>query len=914
MESKLPYYSEAGTYHGKSSQFDPRLAGRAIKSSKFTNKIANHGFWRDTSIAAATREQKRHDVVLKRKHGTMEKLSAQFELETKRVEKLQKQLAESQNEMALIAMEKYTATFLQSVARGWLGRIRWYRLNKLRVLVRWISFRLYFRKRQAAWKIIRKCLASYIGKRRLGAIMMYVAAVKRVQRQYRMRYRTKLAVVRVKTLLFWNDVKHLAVARAKLKISKYERAKAAMKTVMHGFIRRQRQRRYNARCYIAVCIVLMGMCYVWTRLGNPQGYNRIFYSLFFYPADQLKRITGEDVNTHKKVGSGVIVEEGDEEEEAEAEAEAEAVKRPILSIEQLEQKIQLIKTLKTSQDTMAFIRKRAEVIKAKRAPLKSPSRISLLQRSQSTGSAASATGAGKAIGRVSLFRRANSQLDTVSLLKNEFNTMDHRKTIVPTPYALRDTFRIRSIYDAVIFLKDLAVRASLNPELVGDSLELGVGAAEDERSPTSRRGMGRSRAMSIKPFADHPLPETPAPSLRATAGVRSGRRPSNGGKGPAAPAPKERKASGSGSKELGITPGRRKGSGAGLTAAGGAVINTNVVTAAPHASSNASKPAPRRRGSVMTPGSLAMAGGTIPKPPPIVTSTPLPPVTKAMDTVPPETPVVATEPIAGPAVGTVTKAEKALIELATEPLPAEPGPEPVVAAKEMVQVSTPEPERVAEDVKTIETMTLSPVQSAAALQSEVTPIHTTNVDKCEEAATQAVQEISVGSDHVVPPTEKKQEVVVTYMACPEESESSSESESESSNTGLKFSSGPLVVAGASSIRRISAADSNPKASRASSTSSLLDNAATDAESLAGDSSVLHGLDVLGAEGSVVLGGGDDDYADEEYEAYDEDFETFEDDDNEEQIKPSSQLAPTRPPDPKPSSASARRRGSGSTNQ
>lgn len=248
MESKLPYYSEAGTFHGKNSLFDPRLGGRALKSSQFTTKISNHGLWRDTSITAATREKKQHEVVLKRKHGAMDKLSAQFERETKRVEKLQRQLAESQNEMAFIAMTKYTSTYLQSVVRGWLGRIRWYRVHKLRLLRQWLTFRIYFRKRQKAWRKIRKCIFHYIGKKRLIAIRMYLTAVRRVQLQYRMRYRQKMAVVRVKSLLFWNDAKHLAIARAKLKLSKFERAKAAMRTVMHGFIRRQRQRRYDYFC------------------------------------------------------------------------------------------------------------------------------------------------------------------------------------------------------------------------------------------------------------------------------------------------------------------------------------------------------------------------------------------------------------------------------------------------------------------------------------------------------------------------------------------------------------------------------------------------------------------------------------------------------------------------------------------
>ena len=154
---------------------------------------------------------------------------------------------------------------------------------------------------------------------------------------------------------------------------------------------------------------------------------------------------------------------------------------------------------------------------------------------------------------------------------------------IPTPYILRGTFRIRSVYDAVTFLHDMIARAAETPELVADTLELQGTLAEENAPhvPTSPWKMNRVRAMSIKPFAGLPEEFTKLPSTRPALGgaasvgggrrssrvvPASGRRPSVGGPKSVAQTP-----------VTAAVPGRsvsRKQSVIG----GGKVLNSEVVT------------------------------------------------------------------------------------------------------------------------------------------------------------------------------------------------------------------------------------------------------------------------------------------------------------------------------------------------
>lgn len=353
MEFKLPYYADVPKM--RTSQLDPRLMGRASKSSKFTNTITQHGFWRDTSISAATREKKRHEVVLKRKHNKMDQLSSQFERESRKIEQLQKQLASNQREMACIAMEKYTAAYIQSIVRGWMGRVYWKQVHAARLLKQWLKFRMYFIERKYAWKnVIRRAINCFLAKKRMHSVSLYIAAVKSIQRFYHRRYLVKVSVVRVRTMILWNDVKHLAISRATHVISEEARSQLVLNRFMHGFVRRQRLR----------------------RLGNPQGYNRIFYSLFHCQKDQLKRmleedsaalsaatetgdttnseyeVQGSDIQTHESLSSGDVVV-------------LSRRKLGDLSSAELEQRLELAKGIRTSNHMQQYIRDKASAIRVK---------------------------------------------------------------------------------------------------------------------------------------------------------------------------------------------------------------------------------------------------------------------------------------------------------------------------------------------------------------------------------------------------------------------------------------------------------------------------------------------------------------------------------------------------------------------
>lgn len=580
-----------------------------------------------------------------------------------------------------------------------------------------------------------------------------------------------------------------------------------------------------------------------------------------------------------------------EEEEEGAEDKAVESKHTPINLEQLEQKIQLVTTLKSSKETMSFIRQRAEKIRAKRSPTKAAGRMSTIQKAHSSPSPVGASGGGgggagggtSTKAASSLLRRANSQLDTVSLLKNEFNTKAHRNTIVPTPYALRGTFRIRSIYDAVILLQDLAVRASLNPELVGSSLELNVGTAEDERSPVARKGVTKTRTMSIKPFADYPLPETPVPSVRAVAGVKSTRRPSATGSNSSGPV-RERKVSGSGNKGLGIptpqgsAPGRRKQSVFGPRAGTGNVINTNVVSSTPPVNAiapkpsgtknplSASSPAPRRRGSVIT--AVSTMGALIPKPPPIITSVES---SSSVSTSLSEndTTVAATLQIApsntqcetsvGESGGLQERADDQCLSQPSAVVADESGLAELVArdlssesSELCVQIRVPNQEIEIVEITSSAMPNVEAVKvvSADILAEPVVPLTAASETPCED---------SKGENDHIPIQHTRQQILVTTTSCPEDTDSSSSSDSEGETCShierQKMSSqnergeeemksvaddeivsgAPVVVSGAASIRQLSIT-SKLNGSRASSTYLPVDAVATDAKTaLVGES-------------------------------------------------------------------------------
>jgi hypothetical protein len=203
---------------------EQKFLNGAKKKSQFTERIITHGIWCDNSLDNATRIKKKSEVQEKRRVSQTNRVDKAFEAESRRVKKLQQQLASRQKTMAILAIEKYSCICIQTRYRIWRAKCVLHRLKTQRFIKAWILFKFYLRRRRRAAKIITKKLHSAYCFRIFKQVLRIAQAARRVQFMQRQRARKAQAQRAVATKrAATNRVRYavnFAFSRAKIKIER----------------------------------------------------------------------------------------------------------------------------------------------------------------------------------------------------------------------------------------------------------------------------------------------------------------------------------------------------------------------------------------------------------------------------------------------------------------------------------------------------------------------------------------------------------------------------------------------------------------------------------------------------------------------------------------------------------------------
>lgn len=147
--------------------------------------------------------------------------------------------------MAYIAMEKYSATYIQSVYRGYAARKLRQRIWATRFLCDWFSFRIHLRKRHVAIMKIQSMLAIKLILIRRRIIARKHAAAATIQRLLRPHFlRRKHTRDMIRAAFVSRIVAHsmlFGVARAKVQCSVLERAKWKLYHFLEDKLLRQKR-------------------------------------------------------------------------------------------------------------------------------------------------------------------------------------------------------------------------------------------------------------------------------------------------------------------------------------------------------------------------------------------------------------------------------------------------------------------------------------------------------------------------------------------------------------------------------------------------------------------------------------------------------------------------------------------------
>mmetsp|Transcript_2988 Transcript_2988/g.4532 ORF Transcript_2988/g.4532 Transcript_2988/m.4532 type:complete len:724 (-) Transcript_2988:165-2336(-) len=500
MTSKLnrigPFNNSVLIGHGQ----DPMevMYGKKTRlDQSFTKTIARHGFYHDTSLDAATRSKKRHMVNLQRKKSTMDRLSANFEAEARKVALLQRKLAKYQHDMAFTAQQKFAVLYLQSIFRGCLARRLLLRLFYGRFLREFLSFRYRYRMMLCAATVLIRATRAFLATRRYQRFVYHSRNARTIQKAYRKRYRRMRAVVRMGCIKLCRDVICMGIAKAKQQLCVFERARRVLYKFMHGYIRKQRQK----------------------RLGNSSGARKIFYALFHI--DKLPPMLPADTSVPSKSSfsrRGTIVSSVDDSYRIDC-----ALKR--IEHSKFEESVEQLRAFVKAQAAREArrIKKEAHEIKRfrrgnSRVTPAPPTKVLKKLSSAPPNLSSSTSNLGDQFPKKVLKRRASSQLEPELIFANE-KTKGSKQS---TPYVLRDSFRLKSLHEVVDFLVDLSRTVAKSPELIQSDLALLGNESSDEDSRVSKQKnsvigtLSRvTSAETIFPFGEvRPPPQPPKKGRR----------------------------------------------------------------------------------------------------------------------------------------------------------------------------------------------------------------------------------------------------------------------------------------------------------------------------------------------------------------------------------------------------------------
>ena len=228
---------------------------RRHKSSTFTSYLAKFGNWSDTSMAAATREKVRSEVVDLRRQRSMNRVNSYFNLEAKKVEKLQRMIAKRQHKMAYGAMEQYAALKLQTAFRSRRARKELKAKKLIRMMTSWMVFRMRLKKRFKAAKVIVRRAKKYVVSRRAYLIKQESEAAIRIAKLYKdsmaVKEATRVAQTKRRSRITYGIVLSTALTLSTSKINaeldrrRKENAKQILKRMLRIYVRSMRWKKMN---------------------------------------------------------------------------------------------------------------------------------------------------------------------------------------------------------------------------------------------------------------------------------------------------------------------------------------------------------------------------------------------------------------------------------------------------------------------------------------------------------------------------------------------------------------------------------------------------------------------------------------------------------------------------------------------
>lgn len=156
---------------------------------------------------------------------------------------MQTKLALKQQEMAIIAYQLYSATYIQSMYRGWKARLLLRQLFLQRFLQIFLSFQFKFKKFRKSQICIARYYRQWIQKRKFFQVIRMCSAAIRIQRIFRKWFLLKRAIIRRIAYKTWSHIHLFGIIKAKRRIQPLERHRYVLNSFLGGYMRRKRMMR-----------------------------------------------------------------------------------------------------------------------------------------------------------------------------------------------------------------------------------------------------------------------------------------------------------------------------------------------------------------------------------------------------------------------------------------------------------------------------------------------------------------------------------------------------------------------------------------------------------------------------------------------------------------------------------------------
>jgi heme exporter protein D len=142
--------------------------------------------------------------------------------------------------MALIALQLYSATYLQSVYRGWKAKKILKQLFLKRFLRIFLTFRFKFKKIRKSQIQIARSFRQCLLKRRLYSLIQRCVATIRIQRKFRVWFLCRRAVIRRTSMSVWKHVELFGIVRAQRVLQPLLRHRYVLRNILAQHLRRKR--------------------------------------------------------------------------------------------------------------------------------------------------------------------------------------------------------------------------------------------------------------------------------------------------------------------------------------------------------------------------------------------------------------------------------------------------------------------------------------------------------------------------------------------------------------------------------------------------------------------------------------------------------------------------------------------------